>query len=362
MYCLENIQRISYPADLVMDLTKLYCFKGKDFYYEDTFKAELQTMVKDTVERDTFYAARVLNLTISENRLRLIIRKKATPKTADERILSNLKTVFEIIQNKGTDLELTTNEFLALAKRIFQDERDIGYASKIEEVEMNLLKEKKKVSLRGHFDQILSLYKKLLKSGQVEATQLATNLFIDITNIGLYTAQNPFLNLLIYYALLFKEGFRVFRYISFFELYDESKEEFENAIISASFNWESGFSQTAILNRLTIRMMLKGYQRIEQKKDEYLFDKRIRKIDNVESTILKLGEIFTKDEIRSKHPYLSDSTINRALENLKRQKKIRPNGTGRSATWIRIVEDTGFDPKNKQISLFEYIMDEEEEA
>ena len=74
MYCLENIQRISYPADLVMDLTKLYCFKGKDFYYEDTFKAELQTMVKDTVERDTFYAARVLNLTISENRLRLIIR------------------------------------------------------------------------------------------------------------------------------------------------------------------------------------------------------------------------------------------------------------------------------------------------
>lgn len=201
-----------------------------------------------------------------------------------------------------------------------------------------------------------------MKSGQVEATQLATNLFIDITNIGLYTAQNPFLNLLIYYALLFKEGFRVFRYISFFELYDESKEEFENAIISASFNWESGFSQTAILNRLTIRMMLKGYQRIEQKKDEYLFDKRIRKIDNVESTILKLGEIFTKDEIRSKHPYLSDSTINRALENLKRQEKIRPNGTGRSATWIRIVEDTGFDPKNKQISLFEYIMDEEEEA
>lgn len=168
--------------------------------------------------------------------------------------------------------------------------------------------------------------------------------------------------MLIYYALLFKEGFRVFRYISFFELYDESKEEFENAIISASFNWESGFSQTAILNRLTIRMMLKGYQRIEQKKDEYLFDKRIRKIDNVESTILKLGEIFTKDEIRSKHPYLSDSTINRALENLKRQEKIRPNGTGRSATWIRIVEDTGFDPKNKQISLFEYIMDEEEEA
>ena len=31
MYSLENMKRISYQADLVMDLTKLYRFKGKDF-------------------------------------------------------------------------------------------------------------------------------------------------------------------------------------------------------------------------------------------------------------------------------------------------------------------------------------------
>lgn len=81
MYCLENMQRISYPADLVMDLTRLYRFKGKDFYYEDVFKSDMQTIIKDTIERDTFYAARVLNLQITEARLRTIIRKDLTPKT-----------------------------------------------------------------------------------------------------------------------------------------------------------------------------------------------------------------------------------------------------------------------------------------
>ena len=52
-------------------------------------------------------------------------------------------------------------------------------------------------------------------------------------------------------------------------------------------------------------------------------------------------------------PILSDSTINRALENLKRENKIRPNGTGRSATWIRITEEETIDFRNRQISLFE---------
>lgn len=360
MHCLENIQRISYPSDLVMDLTELYRFKGKDFYYEDIFKQELATIVKDTIEKDAFYAARILNLSITENRLRLLIRKNATPKTNDEKILCHLKEVFQIIQEKGTDLELTSNEFLALAKRIFGDTKNIGYASETIEVQVNLLTEKKKVSLRGKLDEMLSLYKKLLNGHQVEPTQLATNLFIDITNTKVYTSDNEFLNLLIYYALLFKERFHVFKYVSFFESYYEHSEEFENAVVSASFNWEHGFSQTAILNRLTIQMMLEGYRRIEQKTDEHHFDKKLRKIDNVESTILLgMNQIFTKEEIRNKHPYLSDSTINRALENLKKQDKIRPNGTGRSATWIRITEDDMFDRKNHQMSLFEYMMEEE---
>lgn len=103
MYCLENMQRISYPSDLVMDLTKLYRFKGKDFYYEDIFKSDMQTIIKDTIERDTFFAAKVLNLDITENRTRLIIQKNSAPKNNDERILHNLKEVFKIIQLEGNN-------------------------------------------------------------------------------------------------------------------------------------------------------------------------------------------------------------------------------------------------------------------
>ena len=58
MHCLENIKRISYPADLVMDLTRLYRFKGKDFYYEDVFKKQMNTIVNETIYKDCLYASR----------------------------------------------------------------------------------------------------------------------------------------------------------------------------------------------------------------------------------------------------------------------------------------------------------------
>lgn len=361
MKCLSNLDRISYPAELVMDLTSLYRFKGKDFYYEDVLKNDLTGIIRITVERDTFYAAKLLNLTITENRVRLIIRKNAIPKTKDEQVLANLKEVFSLIQEKGADIELTTNEFLHLAKKIFHNVLNIDFASEIVKYKINLLEDKKKVSKREKLADELKLYKDLLGRRTIESTQLITNLYVDLLHLDIYTSHNDFMALLIMYCLLFRERFNVFKYVSFFQLYFENKEKFHTAVISAGYDWEQGFAQTAPLNRLTIKTMLEAYQQVEAKADEYTFDKRIRKIDNVEATILKLGEVFTKEQIKNVHPQFSESTINRALTNLKNQNKIRSNGTGRSATWVRLVPEEMMGSKMKQMTLFDIMMEMKEE-
>lgn len=360
MNCLKNLDRISYPADLVMDLTNLYRFKGKDFYYEDVLKSDLNGIIRITIEKDTFYAAKLLDLNITENRVRLIIRKNAIPRTKDEKILANLKEVFTLIQDKASDIELTTNEFLHLGKKIFNEVLNIDFASEVVKVRVNLLEEKKKVSKREKLAEELKLYSTLLNSKTIEPTQLITNLYVDLLHMDIYTSHNDFMALLIYYCLLFRERFNIFKYVSFFQLYFENKDKFETATISAGYDWEHGFSQTAPLNRLTIKTMLEGYQQVENKADDYTFDKRIRKIDNVEATILKLGEVFTKDQIKNAHPQFSESTINRALTNLKNQNKIRSNGTGRSATWVRLVPDEVMGSKMKQMTLFDLMMDIED--
>ena len=44
---------------------------------------------------------------------------------------------------------------------------------------------------------------------------------------------------------------------------------------------------------------------------------------------------FTKEDIRLQNPYVSESTINRALISLRDSGYIEPLGKGRSAKWIR---------------------------
>ena len=67
-----------------------------------------------------------------------------------------------------------------------------------------------------------------------------------------------------------------------------------------------------------------------------------------------------KEQIKNAHPSLSDSTINRALVSLKNQNKIRPNGTGRSATWVRLVPEEMMSNRMKQLTLFDILMKDNE--
>ena len=53
-------------------------------------------------------------------------------------------------------------------------------------------------------------------------------------------------------------------------------------------------------------MMLDGYQMVEGEVSGLSWDKKMKKIDNVESSILRLPEIFTREQVRQLHPTISD--------------------------------------------------------
>ncbi len=357
MKSLTNMNRLSFTNDIVMDLIKLYQFRGKDFFYEDILKSDMDYIIKQTIERDTFFANKILNLNISENRLRLIIQKNTIAKNKDEQILTNLKLVFQKLQEDVWNLDLTANEVLRMSQLIYKGVKEIAFQTVNETVQVNLLQEKRKRSLRKDLEDMMNQYTKMLNSGDYEIIQLVTNFYIDFINMNVFTTDNEFIGIILCYALIFKERFNLFRYISFFELFNEHKEAIKEATMIANFNWKDGYSQTTSLNKVIINMMLSGYAKIENMIRDYTYDLKYNKSDNIENTISRLGEVFTKNEIKLKHPLISESTINRTLQRLRDENKIRPNGTGRSATWIRLFNVERFHPDYKQIDLFEVLDD-----
>ena len=141
----------------------------------------------------------------------------------------------------------------------------------------------------------------------------------------------------------------------------KKSKEFEKAKIAASINYSEGFSNVDKLNNFMIELLLEGYKKVDEASGQYTFELEIKKVDDVISSIYKLPKVFTKDDIRAVNPYISDSTIKRALNELKRNKVISPIGTGRTAKWMRFVEIPEFNPNIKQMNIFSYEDEEEDE-
>ena len=78
------------------------------------------------------------------------------------------------------------------------------------------------------------------------------------------------------------------------------------------------------------------YEKFEQLCNNFQNDKQYSKEELVEQIVLSFNNYFTKEDIRKYNPYISDSTINRSLKNLREKGIIEPTGKGRSAKWRKI--------------------------
>ncbi len=351
MHCLENMSRIQIPAEQILDLIKLYKFNGKEFYYKNVFKPDLNQISKEVIEKETFYLAKIANVNLTEARLKILTKNNAVPKNKDEQFVLNMKRVFEKIHKNIDHVELIVPECQRLANNLYDKIVKVDFIKTTYTDRSSLIPTRVVKSSRESLDGLLNLFNKMRKTDEYETTLMIVNFYVDFMNMKIFDKNNDMIGLLLLYMFLFYLDFRQFMLASFFEKIYKKYNFFTNACVQASFNWEDGYSQTAPLHKMIVSILHENYKEIEAKLRDYEFDNNLNKSDDIENTILHMSEIFSKDDIRSKHPYVSESTIDRTLKRLKDNGQIRPLGTGRSARWQRIYE---IEPRfnREQLSMF----------
>lgn len=358
MSSLENLQRVTYTNDMIMTLIKLYKFHGKEFYYTNVLKNDAPYFLKTVIEKDTFFLTQFFDLKVTEHRLRLIINKNSEPKTNDEKIVRNLKNVITICCENIHGFEFNANQVSSLVDLIYKDVKKIPFVTSRKPARHQVLVEENYTTKRDELDNKFDILKRLVIEGHNEITNLISNFYIDFINIKPFKEQNELIGLMLIYILLFKNGFTQFRLTSFFELLYAKKKDFEKFVIEANYNWESGYSKIEPLNNFIVSLLLENYSKIEQIIQDYEFDAKLNKSNNIENTIIKGPQIFTKEDIRSKHPTVSDSTIIRTLNRLKDEGKLKSLGTGRSAKWHKINMDSEEFRIDDQLDIFSVLGDE----
>lgn len=333
-----NIGRFIIPNDVVVQLSSLYRWIGKNSLFSGTVKGDMERIIQATVERDAYFLMKIFNLNLTEARARLIITKDSKPRLKDETILFKTKETLQTIQNKYKSIRHQSNDLLDLANFVFSPNHEIKFAYE-ETDKKSVLKSQANRSKRLLLDKINEEIGVVLEKGSFEKLALYLNFFIDFFNISPFTERNRETSFLLLYLLLLKADIEAFRYVSFFELLYNDFPEFEKEVKNASFNWKEGFAQTMNFIRFMVRLIIDAYEKTDEIIRDYQFDSNLNKSDNIENTIFKLPDIFSKDEIRILHPFVSDSTINRTLIKLRDEGLIKPLGKGRSAKWLKIARN-----------------------
>lgn len=333
MHCLLNIDHYVIPNDIVVKLSKLYRYIGNNDFYLNSLGSDLNKVISLTVEKDAYYFSKILKLDISEARAKLIISKDSSPRNKEETVLANIKELLAGIQQKYHTLRLQSNDIYNMINYVYSHYNPIKFS--LYEGDRSVLLSQNMKSKRLILDEMYLIIEKNTSKESYEKIILYLHYFIDLFNLNPFESRNTTISYLILYQLVLSSDLNAFKYVSFFELLYHNFKEFTTELCKASVNWKEGYSQTTEFVRYFLGLIEKAYNNTDQIIKNYQYDKTNKKYENIESSIMNMKTIFSKDEIRQLYPYVSESTINRTLVSLRNSGLIEPLGKGRSAKWIR---------------------------
>lgn len=333
MNCLSKLNYYIIPNDVVVKLTNVYRNIGNNEFYINSLGSDLSKVVEKTVATDCIYLSKMLNFDITDARLRLLVKGSA-PKNKLEKTLLRAKEVLNTIQNSDNSLSLKSNDLLNIVNYLYPDKTKIVFNNQDDYSQSNFVKNqiKSKKLILDEMDEIVNEH---IKNNTYDKIILSIHYFIDLYNLKPFNVNNDLLTYIVLYQLVLNSGLNAFKYVSFFECLYNDYDNFKEEISKASVNWNEQYSQTIEFVKYFLSLIDDAYKSTDQIIKNYKFDRVNKKFENVETTILSFTTTFTKEDVREMNPYVSESTINRTLYNLKELGLIDSLGKGRSARWIK---------------------------
>lgn len=349
MNCLQNLARTPVPNDVLMATLKLYYQMGRNDEYDSLFKNNREFLRRQIAfeEALAFYRLFFSHYRIPDSRLRSLQLDSTVARNKGETQYKNILAVFILIHRLDSEpFHLNATEINDLVKLLF---RNVIPAEKLQYRKLEKPKHQfvtsESLSMREQLEQLIFKLTEIRKLGLYEPTFLYLNFMVDFLNMEIYRFQeNDVVALLVFYIMALQEAKSIPKYQPFFKKIYANVHEFRNALEKTRFGWTEGFAEIMPLFRFMLKVCHELFIDLQEFARDYEYEAKleISKSDYIENTIDKLPEVFQKDDIRSKHPFISDSTINRTLKRMQEENKIRPLGKGRSAKWIKLYKkETG---------------------
>lgn len=323
-------------------ISKINEYKGKQDLYMNQAPQILNTLKDVAVIQSTKASNAIEGIIITDKRLKGLVENKTNPFDRSEGEIAGYRDVLNLVYASYEGIPVNPNVILQLHRQLYHYIPADGGKWKHND---NVISEKlpngekvirfKPVSSFETPDAMESLCNELnerMNKEDVEPLVLISLFVLDFLSIHPFNDGNGRMARILTLLLLYKYNFEVGRYISLERIIEDTKEGYYETLRQSSQGWHENKNDISPWINYILSTFVAAYKELESRVGLVQTGKgnkgaRIKKyIEN------KIG-FFTKEDIRKSCPDVSESTINRVLNELKEKGVIEPTGLGRGAKW-----------------------------
>lgn len=330
---------------IVSLLTTIHEFKGRQTLFIEANSDKLLDLLEIAKIQSTEYSNKIEGIYTSDDRLKQIVLDKTMPKTRSEKEIAGYRDVLNTIHANYEYIPIIPSMLLQLHRDLYKFSGE-GYGGKFKSSD-NIIAEvgrngEKSIRFKPvpawqtaeSINDLCSAFNEIIESENVDPLLLIPMFILDFLCIHPFDDGNGRMSRLLMLLLLYRSGYIVGKYISLEKIIENSKESYYEVLKESSYGWHENENNYEPFVRYTLGIIVSAYREFESR--VILVSKvNVSKSERI-SEIIKghIGKI-TKSEIMKLCPDISQTTVQRTLNNLLENGQIIKIGGGRytSYTW-----------------------------
>jgi Fic family protein len=339
----SEYQKLLTP-EIVALLAQIHEQKGQQSLLADAKKGALEELLEIAKIQSTEASNRIEGIITTDDRLKLIVRNKTTPRNRDEREIAGYRDVLNTIHENYPYIPIRPGMILQLHRDLYRfSGMTIGGSFKnCDNVIAETLPDGTK-SVRFQpvpawetpeaVDALCEAIDDAWNDAELDDLLLIPMFILDFLCIHPFNDGNGRMSRLLTLLLLYRAGYLIGKYISLEKLIADSKDSYYEALQASSVGWHEDRNDYLPFVRYLLGVILAAYREFAERAN-ILTAAGKSKSDRVGMLIHSATGRITKAEIMAQCPDVSQVTIQRALKDLLDRGDILKISGGRYTSYI----------------------------
>ena len=331
--------------EIVSYLTQIHEQKGKQSRLSGAQQDVLDELLEIAKIQSTEASNRIEGIITTDDRLKLLVMNKTTPRSRSEREIAGYRDVLTTIHESYEYIPVRSGMILQLHRDLYKfSGLSIGGSFKSSDnvIAETLPDGTKRVRFQPvpawetpeAMDSVCASINEALNDPELDDLLLIPLFILDFLCIHPFDDGNGRMSRLLTLLLLYRTGYQIGKYISIEKLIADSKTSYYEALQASSENWHEGSNDYLPFVRYMLGVILAAYREFADRA-EIMLEAGNSKFGRIRRIIRGTTGRITKTEIMAQCPDISQITIQRALKELLDNGDIIKIGGGRytSYTW-----------------------------